>query len=433
MPSADVVVIGAGLSGLTAAIELAERRARVHLVAKGMATTHWAHGGLDVAAPPGAATSAAGAEALRAVDGHPYGLLHDDIEPAVTAHMARLVAAGLPYRGDLASPLRPFPTPIGGLRPAAILPAAQAAALDPWDADEGLVLLGVERFRDAWPEFAARNLEGRWPDGPARIRPAEARLPGLEGMHNLNALTLARRFDDDTWRATALDALRAAIPATGHWRIGVPAILGLDRHADVLAAATDRLGHPVFEIPTLPPSVPGLRLFEALRRRALTLGVAMQIGFGVEGLIRDGGHVAAVESHGAARSLRILAGEVVLATGGIAGGGLRGERDGRVLDVVAGLPVVAPQRAGWLAGDLYGADGVPLETAGIRVDAQLRPVDATGKPVLDNLRVVGSALAGMRYLSERCGDGVALASAHRAARLWAESRHPARAGEAVAS
>ena len=36
-------------------------------------------------------------------------------------------------------------------------------------------------------------------------------------------------------------------------------------------------------------------------------------------------------------------------------------------------------------------------------------------PRAENVRVIGSALAGMHYLDERCGDGVALASAHRAA------------------
>ncbi len=37
MPSADVVVIGAGLAGLTAAITAAESGARVHVLAKGHA------------------------------------------------------------------------------------------------------------------------------------------------------------------------------------------------------------------------------------------------------------------------------------------------------------------------------------------------------------------------------------------------------------
>jgi glycerol-3-phosphate dehydrogenase subunit B len=425
MPSADVVVIGAGLSGLTAAIELAERGARVQLTAKGMAATHWAHGGLDVAAPAGAATSLEGVDLLRAVPGHPYATLHEDVVPAVTAHLARVAAMGLAHRGGLADPLRGFPTPVGGLRRVAILPAGQAAALEPWAPDEGLFLVGIERFRDAWPGFATRNLASQdWQGGPARIESGTARLPGLAELRNLNALTLAHRFDAEPWCAIALDAMRAALPSSGRWRIGVPAILGMERHAEVLAQAADRLGCPVFEIPTLPPSVPGLRLFEALRRRALELGVGIQIGFPVERFVTDGARVTAVETHAAARPLRIRTDAVVLATGGIAGGGFRGERDGAVRDVVAGLPVSAPDRGTWLDGDLYGAAGVPLESAGIRVDAGLRPVGSGGEVAIENLRVVGSALAGMRYLSERCGDGVAVASAWHAARALAGAAQP---------
>lgn len=418
MPSADVVVIGAGLSGLTAAIELAERGARVHLAAKGMAATHWAHGGIDVAAPPGAATPAAGVGTLRGIDGHPYAFVADDLGAAIGAHLARLADAGLPHRGDLEAPIRQIPTAVGGLRAAAILPQAQAAALDPWAPDEGLFLLGIDRFRDAWPAFAARNLARQtWPGGPSRIASGTARLPGLDRLNNLGALNLARLLDRADWRRGALTAMRAALPATGSWRVGVPAVLGLDDHPSVLAEVTERLGRPVFEIPTLPPSIPGLRVYEALRARARTLGVNLQIGFAVERLVRDGRQVSAVETDAAGRPLRTRTGAVVLATGGIAGGGLRGARNGDVVEVVAGLPVDAPVRAEWLRGDPYGAEGAPLESAGIRVDDQLRPVAPGGEVLIENLRVVGSTLAGMRYLSERCGDGVALASAHRAARL----------------
>ena len=432
MPAVDVVVIGAGLAGLTAAVELAERGARVHLAAKGMAATHWAHGGLDVAAPPGARTSAAGIEVLRSVDGHPYAILHADAGAGLDAQLSRLAAGGLPYRGDVDSPLRPFPTAIGGLRAAAIVPEAQAAALDPWRPDEGLFLLGIARFRDSWPEFAARNLERQaWPAGPTRIGSGVATLPGLEGLNNLNSLTLARLFDDPAWRARALDALRDAVPRTGSWRVGLPAILGLDDHPAVFAETAGRMERPIFEIPTLPPSIPGLRLYNALLSRATGLGVAVQIGFGVEGLVREGDRISAVETHAAARPLRIRTGAVVLATGGIAGGGLRGGRDGMVTDAVAGLPVSAPERGSWLQGDLYGREGVALEAAGVRVDEELRPVDTDGVVLLENLRVVGSALAGMRYLTERCGDGVAIASARRAARLLAAAAAPERASHAA--
>ena len=67
-------------------------------------------------------------------------------------------------------------------------------------------------------------------------------------------------------------------------------------------------------------------------------------------------------------------------------------------------------------------DGHPLERAGIRTDARLRPVDAAGEVVLDNVVVAGSLLAGQRYLAERCGDGVAIASGFRAAATLAAAR-----------
>jgi glycerol-3-phosphate dehydrogenase subunit B len=106
---------------------------------------------------------------------------------------------------------------------------------------------------------------------------------------------------------------------------------------------------------------------------------------------------------------------VVLATGGIAGGGLIGRSDGRLVEPLLDLPVEAPPAESWLAADPFDPAGHPLEAAGVRTDSDLRPVDARGKVVLENVAVVGSLLAGQHYLIERCGDGVAIASGHLAA------------------
>ena len=78
MPRADVVVIGAGLAGLTAALRLAEAGAAVTLVAKGHASTHWGAGGIDVAAPQGAHTPAQGVALLAANEEQPYAFLGPD-------------------------------------------------------------------------------------------------------------------------------------------------------------------------------------------------------------------------------------------------------------------------------------------------------------------------------------------------------------------
>ncbi len=411
MPRADVVVIGAGLAGLACAAELAERGASVFLVAKGMATTHWTHGGLDVAAPRGVATSRAGVQLLATIQGHPYRTLQADVDAAVVAHLARLASEGLEHAGSLDDPLKAVPTAIGSLRPAAILPLAQAAALGPW-AGDGLILVGFGRYRDAWAPYAAANLNAAaWPDRPVEVRSVEVDLPGHDGLHNIGPHILARLFEDPGWRARALSAIARAVPPVGTWRVGLPAVLGLETHAEVHAEAERTLGRRVFEIASLPPSVPGLRLFEALRRRILAAGARIQVGFDVVRIERDGTRVMAIHTEAAARTLRIGADAFVLASGGIAGAGIRACHDGTLVERVFGLPVAAPPREHWFSDDPLLPH--PLEAAGIQVGEDLAPAD------LENVRVIGSALPGMHYLDERCGDGVALASARHATRSLA--------------
>lgn len=419
MPRADVVVIGAGLAGLSCAAELAESGARVFLAAKGMATTHWTHGGLDVAAPAGSSTPRVGVRVLAALAGHPYATVHAEVEAAVEGHRARLARAGHVLSGSLDAPHTPIPTALGALRPASILPGAQAAAVAPW-ADEGLLLAGFAGFRDAWPALAARNLGAvDWPAGPRRIRHLVVELPGLKRRNNLNARSLAVQFDDVTWRAEAFAAIAREVPH-GPWRIGLPAVLGIADHARAHVEVEATTGRRVFEIPSLPPSVPGMRLFDALRRTILDAGGRIQVGFDVVDVERDGHRIAAVHTEAAARTLRLEADAFVLATGGIGGTGIRANPDGSLHERVFGLAVEAAPRAAWFSDDPLTPH--PLESVGIRVDAELRPLDPAGQVAYENVRVIGSALAGMRYLEQRCGDGVALASAHRAARSLASGR-----------
>jgi glycerol-3-phosphate dehydrogenase subunit B len=252
---------------------------------------------------------------------------------------------------------------------------------------------------------------------PERVESLAIELPGLAGRHNLTALTIAGLFDDPVARRESIDAIAAALDRTGNrpGRVGLPATIGHTDHAAAFAQLAAAIELIPFEIPLVPPSVPGLRLFDALRSALRAKGGRITVGEPVEAVTRDGRRVTAVSTRAAARMRTIRTGGVVLATGGIAGGGLVGHADGRLVEAVFGLPVEAPAIDDWLAPTPLPPDGHPLERAGIRTDAALRPVDPSGKVVLDNVAIAGSVLAGMRYLQERCGDGVAIASGIRAA------------------
>ena len=426
MSSADVVVVGAGLAGLTAAIALAESGARVEVVARGHASTHWTAGGIDVAAPAGSLTPAEGVATLAARPGHPYAILGAAIPAALESFRALLAQHNLPYHGDLERPIRPIPTSIGGTRPAAILPAAQAAALAPWSPDERLVISGFAGFKDFWPEHIASSLTRStvWGSGgdaggmrPARVESLSVELPGLEGRRNLTALTIARLFDDPATRGMAVGAVAEALARTGSrpGRVGLPAAIGLTEHAAAFGELAASIALTPFEIALVPPSIPGLRLFTALRGELRDRGGRIVIGEPVVDVAIDRRRVTAVSMSAAARRRTIRTGAVVLATGGVAGGGLTATASGQLMETVFGLPVEAPPAGAWLARAPFDPGGHPLGAAGIRTDARLRPVDADGEIVLENVAVVGSMLAGMRYLTERCGDGVAIASGLRAA------------------
>jgi glycerol-3-phosphate dehydrogenase subunit B len=429
MPSSDVVVIGAGLAGMTAAIALADRGARVDVVARGHAATHWTSGGLDVAAPSGSATAAEGLAHLGSMPGHPYAFLQRDIRPAIDWLRGILAAEGLTYGGDLDAPLRAVPTAIGATRRAGLLPTAQAAALKPWMPGERLVICGPAGFKDFWPGAIAASLERPWVwgratvagDRPATVEAVVVELPGIADRRNLTALHLARLFDDPSWRAVAYEAIAAALERRGDeaGRIALPAVLGLADHRAAFHDATRALPLVPFEVLLVSPSGPGLRLFEALRSALRRRGGRVSVGEEVVRIESARRRVTAVVAAAAARDRVFRTGGLVLATGGIAGGGLIGRADGTLVEPLLGLPVEAPASGEWLAPDPFDPAGQPLESAGVRTDDALRPVDGRGRVVFDNVAIVGSLLAGQRYLTERCGDGVAVASGGRAAAMFA--------------
>ncbi len=422
MPHADVVVIGAGLSGLVAATRLAEAGANVTLVAKGHASTHWGSGGLDVAAPLGVGTSAQGVARL-AADDHPYRFLAQDVAPSMAWLLERLAASGLPYAGALDTPIRRVPTAIGGTRQVAIVPAAQAAALRPWERDELLVIAGIAGFKDFWPAAIADSLgrETVWAgsDRPSHVAGIAVELAGVAARNNLNALHLARRFDDPAQRAEDIGRFVAAVETAAGGRPGrvaVPAVFGLEQHAEAWAELCARLPLEPFEIPLVPPSLPGIRLWHALRERIRAAGGRVQVGEAVHRIHVEGGRVTAVEMEAATRTHVIRTGALILATGGLAGGGLIATHDGHIVEPLLNLHVDAPEHEAWLVADALDPAGHPLEAAGITTDSGLRPLARDGGPAaIANVHVIGALLAGQRSIRGRCGDGIAVASGWRAA------------------
>jgi glycerol-3-phosphate dehydrogenase subunit B len=182
-------------------------------------------------------------------------------------------------------------------------------------------------------------------------------------------------------------------------------------------------GAQIFEIPTLPPSVPGMRLFEIFRAAIVKAGGRLQIGGWVVRGQGENGRLQAIFSEAAARDLEHRANAFLLATGGVAGGGVRTDHAGTVWETALGLPLNAPaERGQWFSPRFLDERGHPIYRAGVATDGQMRPLDADGKVVYANVAVAGAAMAGSDPIRERCYSGLALATGWKAGKLLADSQ-----------
>lgn len=406
--AADAVVIGTGMAGLVAALRLAEGGRRVRVLAKGVGSTHLSGSTIDVLGyePARVRSPAASLPAfLAAHPDHPYAR----VGPAVVAEALEWLKGRLGnprYVGDLGRNFL-LPTAVGVPKPSAVVPQTMAAG--DVTAGRSFAVVGLPALKDFYAELVAGNLRLAGDGIEARAVPAALRL---DGRVDMGPLAYARRFDDPAFRGELAACLRGRLGADEV--VGLPAVLGLAGAERAWEELEARIERPVFEIPTLPPSVPGLRVFEALSGALRRAGGRLVVGAPVVGVETDGSRVAGVYTEAANGRRLHPASHVVLATGGWAAGGLELDSRWTVRETVLGLPVTGLPEGGprFLPGYL---DHQPLATAGVAVDGSLRPVDGAGEVVFANVRVAGATLAGAEPWKEKSGDGISVATGYAAA------------------
>ncbi|HEY53537.1 MAG TPA: glycerol-3-phosphate dehydrogenase subunit GlpB [Caldilineae bacterium] len=422
----DLLVIGAGLSGLMAAYHAAKASLSVRVIAKGLGALHWDAGTIDVLAypPDSAGVVNRPLDQLAALPPtHPYRLLDEaDIHAALERFAALTAELGLPYRPAagaddfVVSENILLPSPLGAARPVFLAPASQHAG--DLGRPEPMLIVGFEGLRDFYPALIAENL------GKLGYAARAAFLPFalLSERRDANTVHLAHALDDPARRRNlAVELKRLAGPGE---RVGLPAIVGLDEHPAALADLEQQVGAPIFEIPTLPPSVPGIRLYQALRRHLLQLGVRVEAGMEAVGFSSDGGgNIQWVETATSARPLKHRARAYLLATGGILGGGFDSDHTGRVWEVVFDLPLTVPQqRSQWFRPLFLHPDGQPVNRGGVRVNRRFQPVHPSGEPVYANLWAAGGVLAGSDPIRERSLTGIDVVTGMAAAKQIVSSQ-----------
>jgi glycerol-3-phosphate dehydrogenase subunit B len=403
----DVIVAGAGTAGLVAAVRAAQAGRRVLVLAKGAGATHLAPLTVDVLGYTPDLVDSPAKELpgfLAANPDHPYARTGEAaIGEALAWFAAVMEAGGYPYTGGLERNAL-LPSAIGSARPSALVPVTMAGG--DLRRDDPVCVVGLRPMKDFHAALLADNLSRRG------LRARAVELDLVVDRVDVNAVGLARAFDRPEVRS--LVAAQLAVRLQAGERVAFPAVLGLKDAVTVWSELQERLGRPVFEVPTLPPSVPGLRVDAILTRALRAAGGRVILGSEIVGAAPDAAGVT-VHARAAARDVEHRAEWLVLATGGFAEGSIMLDAGWRARETVLDLPLAHMPGPGKprFTPDYFGEQ--PMARVGIAVDAGLRPVGPDGARVHERVLVAGASIGGAVPWKEHSGEGISVTTGFHAA------------------
>ncbi|MCY9814641.1 glycerol-3-phosphate dehydrogenase subunit GlpB [Aeromonas caviae] len=415
----DSIVIGGGMAGLSAALRLAEAGQKTLLMASGQSALHFSSGSVDLLESDGDPRAALPAF-MAAHPDHPYSKVGmQNIEGSLADLQRHCAEEGLPLMRQEHNHQRL--TPIGTLKATWLSPDTCACMTDA-PAPDAILLATLEGFRDFHPALAAANLATHARFAHSRILTGEIRLPQLaqfsRNPHEFRSADIARLFDKqgpgqqdllaDLAREISRMVQGCGVPGCRH--IVLPACLSLGLVSPRLSELERRTGCTIKEVATMPPSLIGMRMQEALKRRFMALGGTFLTSERVLGARYDGDKVIGVHSqHGEDQLFE--ADHFVLASGSFFSRGLE-SRLGGIREPIFDADVLSlAERDAWAGRRLF--DHHPFMGFGVKTDERLRVLRG-GRP-LTNLYAAGSVLAHYDPIKEGSGSGVAVATGWQAA------------------
>lgn len=418
----DCIIIGGGIAGLTCGIKCARAGLQCAILSAGVSALHFSTGSIDLLSYDGGQNVVYQPfeflpAFMEAHPHHPYAKCGmETIEAAVQFLRNEVGHEGF----ELCSNERDnhfHVTSLGTLKPTFLSQRSvfNEVIRSGFARKLKAAVITIEGFRDFYPDIAAANLVRNKLFKDIEIAAGSIRLSEFwhtrKNPHEFRSIDIARLFDSGQYLDEVAEKIQQI---AGDARfIGMPAFFGINNYGQVLKKLEAATGRIIYEIPTLPPSILGMRLDNALKSRFAALGGVYIAGDRVTGGRIEGGRVRHIHTQNYG-DIELQARHFVLATGSFFSGGMTSRFDA-MHEPVFGLQLsYTKERNTWYAPDFFDSGGHPFLAFGVLTDGELHPATGTGEH-LENLFCAGAILSHYDPVREGSGSGVAISTGYKAA------------------
>jgi len=418
----DLAIIGAGMAGMAAAV-FAAKRGLSTVITGSLAESWFTSGLIDLMGVHPIENSQSWKDPWAAIDavakdipGHPYAQIsQEDIKAALVEFYNFLRDDGLPYRFEI-DQNSCLITAFGSIKTTHGIPQTMWPGVEALSSKAPCLIVDFKGLKGFSADLLVERLKTEWP-GLKSLS-----IPSIYGdqVNEINPVPLARDLEIAEYRQKLAGLIKPHVKDAEF--VGLTAVLGIHQPGRVIEELEELLGKPVFEIPAMPPSIPGMRLKEAFLRFLTAKKVTCLFQKHVLKATPTSEGDFTLDIGRTEHENSITADAVLLATGRFLGGGLQSDHT-TVTEPIFDLPVFQPNnRELWHGDTLFEPGGHAVNQSGLVADAMMRPLGANGRPAYEKLFAAGIILAHQDWSRMKCGSGLSVASAYRAVKSFSSLR-----------
>ncbi len=413
MRHSDVLVVGAGMAGLMAAVTAAKSGASVSVLSEGAGVISIGSGAVDflgyvngkkITDNPFNHLSELGKE-------HPYNIIGaENIKNAFASLIEISKANGYEIKMNEEGLNQTAVSIAGTTKPTYICSESNNASRIL--KAKKILFAGVEYLKDAQPALAVKQAKQYKVFADAEINSALLKSPFGKTHRVLNSLDLARYVDKEEGFNWLKSELKKA--AAGYDAVIIPPICGTVNYTKHFKELQN-FGFILVEAVSVPPGVGGYRLRNALMNEAKKLKVKFIENCNVQRAV-----IALHNNIAGALETEYTADKFIIATGGVIGGGIASTPDKvyeTIFNIAIDSPVSVEERSD---KNVFGSH--LFTKFGVKVNSKLQALDSKGSPLYDNVFFAGNTLADYDFPTEKSGYGVACSTGYTAALSAVESK-----------